>query len=240
MTPQYAAGLIDGEGYIGISKINTARTYAIRVQVAMVTKGSPILSQAQRTFGGRITHRPPETEANAPKDVWVVDGQEAYDLLTQIRAHLLLKTDQADCAIQLWEAIVESRRLRGREHWNDELRRLGEMLKRRLQEGNRRGPQPPSRPVSDEKPMAIYRWGWWWEPEENLFGPVEYQGKMPTSGAVIAGRMYDRTLSETSPGTGLLPTPSARLGKAGQDTARSQRNTYGDDLLTAITRLRQD
>jgi hypothetical protein len=76
----YAAGLIDGEGYLGISHVKAADTYTIRVQVAMVTKGSIVLSRMQRVYGGRITQRPPETDRNAEKDVWVLDGQQAFGL----------------------------------------------------------------------------------------------------------------------------------------------------------------
>src|SRR2546426_100915 len=104
LTDSYAAGLIDGEGYLGISHVKAADTYTIRVQVAMVTKGSIVLSRMQRVYGGRITQRPPETDRNAEKDVWVLDGQQASDFIEAIRPALLLKGDQADCCLDLWRS----------------------------------------------------------------------------------------------------------------------------------------
>ena len=63
-------------------------------------------------------------------------------------------------------------------------------MKLRIQDANRRGldPEPPTLP--DARPLAVYRWGWWWEPEDDLFGPVEFQGGMPTSGSMIAGHLF--------------------------------------------------
>ena len=52
-------------------------------------------------------------------------------------------------------------------------------------------PEVPALP--DAKLFAIYRWGWWWEPEESLFGPVEFEGQFPTSGMMVTGRVYDLT-----------------------------------------------
>ena len=60
------------------------------------------------------------------------------------------------------------------------------------------------------RPLAVYRWGWWWEPEDDLFGPVEFQGDMPASGSMIAGHLFaapEPTFPESST---LLPTPTAR------------------------------
>ena len=205
----YAAGLIDGEGYIGISHVKRANVYNIRIQVAMVTKGTAVLTRMHRQYGGRMTTRPPESEQNAPKDAWVLDGQEAYDLLVSIRPHLILKADQADCAMQLWEAILSSRKARGRTHWTDALRKRAHVLMLRIQEGNRRGPDPSLPSLPPGRPVAIYRWGEWWEPEPDLFGPVEFTDRLPTSGVMVRGHVYQAPGSDPSSSPGLLPTPNA-------------------------------
>ena len=191
MNDEYAAGLIDGEGWIGISHTR-ADTYAIRVQVAMVTKGTPILARMKAEYGGRISTRPPETERNAEKDVWVVDGRQAASLLSRVLPHLILKAEQATVALALWEAILESRGKFGRRHWSEPLRELGRMYMLRVQELNARGPKPPPPTLPDETPLAVYRWGWWWEPQESLLGPVEYEGRMPMRGYMRSGHLYER------------------------------------------------
>ena len=185
----YAAGLIDGEGYIGISHLTGSDTYAIRVQVAMVTKGTSVLKRLRSEYGGRIGTRPPETERNAAKDVWLLDGAEAYSMLMRIRDHLILKAVPADCAIELWESILRSREQRGRKHWNDSLRRHARHLMLRLQEANARGPQD-AMPEPGADAIAVWRWGEWWQPEESIFGPVPFTDRFPMSGRMVDGVIY--------------------------------------------------
>lgn len=190
MDERYAAGLVDGEGYIGISHPKAADTYAIRVAVAMVTKGSPILSSMERSFGGRINSMKAETERNATKDRWVVDGQEAADFLARIAPHLILKHEQAMICLEFHDRITASRAAGGRFHWTDELRRQGEIAKRRIHDLNSRGPAPSAPALPPIRPLARIRWGAWWEPDEGLFGPIEFAGKIPTSGRMVNGHIY--------------------------------------------------
>ena len=189
MNDEYAAGLIDGEGYIGISRTK-AETYAIRVQVAMVTKGTPILHSLRQRYGGRITTRPGESERNAEKDVWVADGKSAAAFLGAILPHLILKREQASCALDLWSSILASRKRSGRKHWDDGLRRHANHLMLRVQELNARGPAPTPPTLPDAMPLAVYRWGEWWEKDEGLFGPIPFAGPIPSSGRMIAGHLF--------------------------------------------------
>jgi hypothetical protein len=233
----YAAGLVDGEGYIGISHVKTADTYAIRVQVAMVTKHTPILRQMHARYSGRMGTRPPETERNREKETWVVDGQEAAAFLTAVVPHLILKREAAQVALCFHEQLCASRAERGRHHWTEELRRQGEIAKRRVMELNARGPEPDKPTLPRALPVAIRRWGAWWEPNDDLFGPVEFSGPIPTSGVVISGHMFelptpappmDGSASSSSPG--LLPTPlSSDAGHSGPN----QRDSSGRLGLTA-------
>ena len=48
----YAAGLIDGEGYIGIIKDNSNHSYNIRVQISMSDKGKFALERMKDKYGG--------------------------------------------------------------------------------------------------------------------------------------------------------------------------------------------
>jgi len=229
----YAAGLIDGEGWIGISHVKGANTYAIRVQVAMVTKGSPVLSRMLSHYSGRITKRPPETDRHAEKDVWVVDGKSAYAFLSAIEPHLILKGRQAHCAMELWESILTSRIQRGRSHWNDELRRHARHLMLEIQDLNARGPAPEPLDLPRLPVVAEYRWGEWWAPEATLFGPTPFVGKIPTAGRMIGGVMMEMPpyggTSLLSPG---LPTPRVSDG-----TGAGLHGQGGMDLRTAIEHL---
>ena len=235
MNDEYAAGLIDGEGWIGISK-TAASTYAIRVQVGMVMKGTPILHSMKAEYGGRIGKRPAETERHAEKDVWVVDGQEAATFLEAIQPHLILKSEQAACALDLWDSILASRSQHGRKHWTDALRRHAHHLMLRVQELNARGPAAPAPELPrDRVPIARYRWGEWWEMEESLFGPTPFAESFPTSGSMIAGHLFaapEPTFPEPST---LLPTPVAAEGTKPSNTMGvARRQATGQVFLTNV------
>lgn len=233
---EYAAGLIDGEGFIGISHTQ-ADTYNIRVAVAMVTKGSPILDRMHRAFGGHVSEMKPESERNAAKTRWTVDGAAAAAFLDRVEPHLILKGEQARTALRMWADLEASRASGGRKHWTPELRDRCEVAKRKMHDLNARGPvaQTPQRP--DETPVAIYRWGAWWEPEDDLFGPVEFQGKWPTCGRMISGHVYaSPSWQERMPQTSsspLLQTPVASEGlKPSNTMGVARRQATGQVFLT--------
>ena len=232
MQEAYAAGLVDGEGCILISHVKRADTYALRVAVAMVTKGTPILSVMLRQWGGRLNEMKPETERNVPKTRWAVDGEEAAAFLEAIAPHLILKQGQASLGLQLQALIRAGRAERGRHHWTQETRREAQMLKDRIHDLNRRGPQAtPANPPG--KVVAIYRWGTWWNPDEGLFGPTEFSGQLPTTGCMIAGRVAALPpASQTSEEHTLLPTP-----RANDSTGPGPHGEGGLDLPTAIRLL---
>lgn len=250
MHEAYAAGLVDGEGYIGVAHVKAADTYAIRVAVAMVTKSTPILSMMQDRFGGRLNEMKPETDRNVPKTRWVVDGHQARDFLDSVLPHLVLKRDQATVCLDLQADIDRSRELRGRHHWCPGLRRTAEIAKQRVMELNSRGPQPDPPVLPKGRPVAIRRWGAWWEPDESLFGPVEFEGGFPANGEMIAGHVYERApIAATAARPGLLPTPAASNPNDGESiqswTARRDRekakgrngNGIGTPLGVAVQML---
>lgn len=190
MTPQYAAGLIDGEGYIGIQE--AGGSFQVRLKVAMTDKGRPALEALSALFGGRVRRDRDATESNRSTLVWLVTGKAAVKVVSQLRPMLLVKAEAADIALEfgrMHEALPTLSR-RGR-LWDAESLARASMLRARIQEANRRGPDPaPPRIPEGLTPRALYRWGWWWEPENDLFGPVELQGKLPASGVMISGHVY--------------------------------------------------
>lgn len=191
MTPQYAAGLIDGEGYIGI--VEAGGTFQVRLKVTMTDKGRPALEALSTLFGGKVRRDRDVTENNRATLSWLITGEVAVEIVATLRPMLLVKAEAADIALEfgrMHQALPALPR-RGR-LWDDESRARAEMLRARIQEANRRGPDPaPPRLPPNLTPRAVYRWGWWWEPEDDLFGPVELQGKLPASGLMISGHVYE-------------------------------------------------
>lgn len=216
MNHAYTAGLIDGEGTIGIGRTQ-ADTYAIRVAVGMTDVATSIIRMLEKTYGGRINPMKPDNERCRPKLRWAVEGDEAAAVLESVLPHLILKREQAKLALTLQDRITAWRTESGRCFWNHPRRHEAEILKQRLNEMNQRGVVPPTpAPLPNRPVVAVRRWGAWWEPHEDLFGPVPFSGKLPSSGSMRAGRVYPAAPSpvtaETSPG---LPTPRARDWKSG-------------------------
>lgn len=237
ITPQYAAGLIDGEGTIGISH-TTADTYTLRVAIGMVTKSSGILTAMKSRWGGRLDSMKPETERHAPKDRWMLESAQAAEFLEEIAPHLILKREQATVGVALNQLVTDSREARGRFHWTDEVRERCEVLKRRMHDLNARGPAPKEPKLPHGTPVAVYKWGWWWEPEESLFGPVEFEGQLPVCGRMVAGHVYatpswsERQESSLTP-TPLLQTPVASEGSKPSNTMGvARRSATGQVFLT--------
>ena len=248
---QYAAGLIDGEGYIGIQE--TGGSFQVRLKIAMTDKGKPALDQMARIYGGNITY----SEGRGPnrRDVyeWRLTGERAAHVIRQVKPYLLVKTEAAEVALSFQLMLETADKLRnGRRKWTSDMRIKAKELRRRIQEANRRGIDPE--PVIQPKgvtPLAKYRAGSWWEPADSLFGPEPFEGRLPTSGQMIDGVIYELPSPETGTGSSsLLPTPNtmdslpARSGEAmerqlrrGEGPDASRRSTMGnlrEDILLTV------
>jgi hypothetical protein len=189
MSDLYAAGLIDGEGYIGIQA--SGGSFQVRLKVTMTDKGMPALLRMERLYGGKIDGPRRGTEVSRDSYSWRLTGAAASALIARLRPHLLVKAESADLALAFQAMVDESPRLpNGRATWTAEMRDRAEVFVRRIQHANRTGPDAPTPQLPDRSPIAVYRWGAWWEPEDDLFGPVEYTGRMPAQGLMVAGHVF--------------------------------------------------
>ena len=238
MNNEYAAGLIDGEGYIGIQA--TGGSYQVRLKVSMSDKGLPALHALAKLYGGRVRPDRSATEQTRASHTWVLTGEAAVIVIRKLRPLFLIKGAAADVALEFDQMLTASpkRPNRGRV-WTEAMRERAEMLKRRIQEVNRRGPDPAPPALPDTAPIAVYRWGWWWEPEDSLFGPVEFEGKFPMNGRMISGHVYERPPVPTSSPSDetLLPTPTTRDYKDNVTRREPHRPDDTDTLSRALADL---
>lgn len=223
---QYAAGLIDGEGYIGIQA--SGGSYQVRLKIGMSDKGKPALEQMVRLYGGRIDEGPARNDRNRETATWVVTGERAAEIIREVKPWLFVKAEAAEIALQLQLMLEAADRLpNGRREWTAEMRGRAEELRSRIQQANRRGPDPEPNPnIPESIPVAKYRGGTWWDSVDSLFGPEHFGGKFPASGKMIDGIVYEHTApppvplmvgsgSSSSPG---LPTPRATRGGSATET----------------------
>ena len=216
---EYVAGLIDGEGWIGITQRSRGGTYTIDVKVSMSDMGMPALRALEATLGGKAIPDREAADTRRPSWRWSLSGDSVCAALRVVAPHLLVKREQARIALQLMEMVESAPMGRGGgAQWSPEMLNRAELLRNRIKHLNRRGPDPE---LPQETPVAIYRWGAWWEPEDDLFGPVEFQGKWPTCGRMISGHVYAtpswerRTGGSGSSSSPRLPTPTSRDWKDG-------------------------
>lgn len=99
VTPEYAAGLIDGEG--SFSPLITKKQVKPQVVVAMTTK--PPLERLVSRYGGKLYSRNRPGKTWKTCFAWYCPARSLPTLLTDILPHLVLKRRQAALTLKLWE-----------------------------------------------------------------------------------------------------------------------------------------
>lgn len=137
----YAAGVIDGEGCIGLYGDRTAWQITIKVHVQMTDR--TVLEWFRYTFGGRITKPRVPTDAGRsqtrdwkPAQVWYCQSKVAYEFICAVLPWLRLKRMQAEIAEAFYRQCIMNKtsvRLTEENKW------LREMLWSRMRLLNRRG-----------------------------------------------------------------------------------------------------
>lgn len=231
---QYAAGLIDGEGYIGIQE--TGGSFQVRLKVAMSDKGRPAVDHMSRLYGGNIYETTRKDPRQRDTCTWTLTGEKAATVIREIKPWLIVKREPAEIALS-FQMMLESanRRPNGRREWTDEMRAKAAELKARIHYANRTGRDPEPTAHPDSTPLAKYRLGHWWDATDSLFGPEPFTGGLPASGMMVEGVIYETPAPEQAcPPVGpLLMTPVAAEGvKPSNTMGVARRSATGQVFLT--------
>lgn len=232
----YAAGLIDGEGCIGI--VERKGIYNIRIDVGMTVKAQPLLEMLEREYGGCVVLSRRATSKWDAAACWVIGGEKAAHALRRIEPYLQLKEEQARIAIKMEEIRQQLPAPKGvRFRWTEEARYRCAALKRRMHELNQKGPSTPQQEKTS--PVARLVAGTWVTNQADLFsdlGWAAFSGPWPRSGSMRSGRVYQRPLwerhTEGTGGSSLLPTP-----RTSDTNGAGRHGDGGMDLRTAATLL---
>jgi hypothetical protein len=206
-TDAYAAGLIDGEGCISITK----RALTVHVDVGMTKPGLPLLIEMAERYGGNVRPFRAATARWAEAHTWTIVGEGAVAMLRLLLPSLRIKREQAAIAIRCQELRMRMERNRfNRPGWTPELRAEGESLRIELCRLNRKGPRTdPVLPVA----------GAWIKAQTSLLDPFgePFCGTWPRSGSMRSGTVFP--LQPSAPRTSvtgssvLLPTPTRHMTK---------------------------
>jgi len=106
----YAAGIIDGEGYIGIkvykpSKNNGTINYTYLPRIVIKMNSGEIMDFFHGTFGGAVNLVPQKDSGYFPGFAWELCGSSATKVLKKLLPFLRTKKKQAEAAIRLQSRI---------------------------------------------------------------------------------------------------------------------------------------
>ncbi len=106
---EYLAGILDGEGYIGISsrKMGKKRNYVERISVVLSNKGGglKVLKCFEGYYGGKIYKKKIykyKKSFNTGHKLWVYEAsfQKARKILIDLLPYLIIKKQQAELALK--------------------------------------------------------------------------------------------------------------------------------------------
>ena len=97
----YMAGIIDGEGTIGVYKYNN--NYKIELSVG--NSDVRLIKFLEDEYGGG-TYHPKKLKGRKSNYNWQIYGKHCYRLLNKVRNKLLLKREQAGVCIRMYERVT--------------------------------------------------------------------------------------------------------------------------------------
>lgn len=107
----YVAGIIDGEGYIGICKRHRkmySKGYTFQLSVSVCSTDEWLCTWLGFAFGGSVALRFPGNSKHSPSWNWQIRTKQAGQFLKLIVPYLKIKRPQAEIAIKFQEAKVRS------------------------------------------------------------------------------------------------------------------------------------
>ena len=149
LSPQYAAGLIDGEGCISTHRSRQRRAIGIRLAIHMAEPGLPALEAMHRTYGGMLKPNRPETAEWRATWQWVLTSRDdVMRCLSDTAPYLIVKTPQAALAMGWIEFLTTQTRKKrnGNVDWTPETVAVGERVVVEMARLNLRGPANPTSP----------------------------------------------------------------------------------------------
>ena len=98
LSKEYIAGFIDGEGYLGIMKMNNPKPrFVVAIKICQVSDQNAVLYEIQKQYGGRIEFRkfkqPTQRDATA---LCFLNNPEIRNVLKDIKDLLIVKKKQCE------------------------------------------------------------------------------------------------------------------------------------------------
>ena len=215
LTDAYVAGLIDGEGCVSVQKATNGWSHSPRVDVGMTVVAIDLLNALKAEYGGAVRRTRPATDKWAEAWAWCASGPAAVTVLARCLPHLVLKEEQARLALKVDEIKLSlPETSAGRRRWDEDAGARCAAIKDRIQELNRKGPEPKTEPGWFAQLVA----GQFLTNQADLLSDLgwsRFSSTLPRSGSMRNGRLYERptlvqrTAANDSSSSPLLGTPTA-------------------------------
>lgn len=204
----YAAGVIDGEGWIGVIHHHTTKypsAFLPSVQVEMSMKALPVLNALYSNFGGQVKVNRAKSGSQSSTAAWRVHGEPTGCVLRRIRPWLRLKRRQADLVIEATQDRSLEKNAAGRRVWTSARVEMWRRVTQQIRELNAKGSQ------IDPHCLAELVGDRWITRTASLFGErwATFSGPFPREGFVSSGRCFAQPMLErrtAGPGSSSLPT----------------------------------
>ncbi|MCK4329802.1 hypothetical protein KAX02_08160 [candidate division WOR-3 bacterium] len=128
------AAFVDGEGTISIGKsLLSNGKYSYYQQLIVSNSDVRLIDWTVDNFGGTFPKAQKLTDNRKDTYKWTLSSYKSYKMIKKIRPYLILKQEQADCAIELYEKVTK-RHYHGSNPMPDYKRKLAEELFQRCKE----------------------------------------------------------------------------------------------------------
>lgn len=105
----YLAGMIDADGYVTVHRSVRANRVYVAPQVGIAGTVPAPHHLAASLWGGNVNRYVPKNPTHRPQYQWTRQGGSAALVIEAIRPYLLIKRQQADLALELWEHMLHGR-----------------------------------------------------------------------------------------------------------------------------------
>lgn len=108
-TLAYLAGMIDGDGYISITRsVRKGKEY-FGAQVGIAGTRREPHDLAASIWGGKVSEYAPANPHHRPQFQWSRVGESAVIVIEAIYPYLLVKKEHAELAVELHELVLNTR-----------------------------------------------------------------------------------------------------------------------------------
>lgn len=138
----YIAGIIDGEGSIGIVRTNVKKEYGIRhgysPSLCVVNTNLRLLEHLLTMTGfGKIIPRKKRSKKHKQCYIWYLNTRELKQLLALVKDFLVIKKNQAELALNMFKLTSATKK--GRSSLTQEQKSLREVIYVEMKTLNQRG-----------------------------------------------------------------------------------------------------